>query len=250
MPLAQRQVAPRSADPRPAETRRRIIDTSLRLFAEHGFKGVSVRDISTAAGVNVAAVSYHFGSKRGLYDTIFETVLEEDEGRFTEQMSNLTTLLDRAGDDRALLAAAVEVLAAGLVTRIAAYEHGLWFSVLLARELALPGDLFELLYRRRAEPMLGLLARLVGAVRGLPATSQSARLTANLLHGQVLNLVFARPILWRQMDWEGGYTPERIAVLARALEDLIGRAVGLDPRGGESGHGTTGGLWLEEETPR
>lgn len=250
MPLTQRHAAPRSADPRPAETRRRIIDTSLRLFAEHGFKGVSVRDISTAAGVNVAAISYHFGSKRGLYDTIFETVLQEDEGRFTEQMSTVATLLDRAGSDRALLAAAVEVLAAGLVSRIAAYEHGLWFSVLLARELALPGDLFERLYQCRAEPLLGLLARLVGAVQGLSAASQSVRLTANLLHGQVLNLVFARPILWRQMGWEGGYTPERVAVLARTLADLIARAVGLDPLAPAPGHEAAGGLWPTEEAPR
>jgi TetR/AcrR family transcriptional regulator, regulator of cefoperazone and chloramphenicol sensitivity len=244
MSLAQHTLDPRPADNRTAETRRRIIETSLRLFAEHGFKGVSVRDISAAADVNVAAVSYHFGSKRGLYDTIFQTVLAEDEGRFEEQMSNLTTLLDRAGDDRTLLAAAVEVLAAGLVTRIAAYEHGQWFSVLLARELALPGDLFEMLYRRRAVPMLGLLARLVGAARGLPATSQSVRLTANLVHGQVLNLVFARPILWRQLGWDGGYTPERVAVLARSLADLIGRAVGLDPPGSK------GSLLIEEGASR
>jgi AcrR family transcriptional regulator len=243
MSVAQPRLDPRPAESRTAETRRRIIDTSLRLFAEHGFKGVSVRDISAAAGVNLAAVSYHFGSKQGLYETIFETTLEEDEGSFADQVARLTSLLDRAGGDRSLLAAAGEILAYGLVERIAACEHGQWFSVLLARELALPGELFERLYRRRAEPMLGLLARLVAAARGLPADSPAVCLAANLIHGQVLNLVFARPILWRQMGWEGDYTPERIAVLARALADLISQAVGLDavePRD----------LWPAEEAPQ
>jgi AcrR family transcriptional regulator len=223
MPLATRL-----SDPRPAETRHRIVETSLRLFAEHGFKGVSVRDISTAARVNVAAISYHFGSKQGLYRTIFETVLDEDEGRFDEQMNNLATLLGRAGGDRALLVAAVEILATGMVGRIAAYEHARWFSVLLARELALPGELFELLYHRRVEPMLALLTKLVAAARGVPAASEAARLTANLVHGQIFNLVFSHPILWRQLGWQGGFTPERVERLTRTLSDLICRAVGLD----------------------
>ena len=47
----------RSLDPRTAETRQRLLDESLRLFAEHGFKGVSVRDIAAAAQANVAALT-------------------------------------------------------------------------------------------------------------------------------------------------------------------------------------------------
>jgi AcrR family transcriptional regulator len=43
-----------------------------QLFAEHGFNGVSVRAITAAAGVNLAAVSYYFGSKEGLVAAIYE----------------------------------------------------------------------------------------------------------------------------------------------------------------------------------
>jgi AcrR family transcriptional regulator len=221
MPLAIR-----SPDPRAAETRQRIIETSLRLFAEHGFKGVSVRDISAAAGVNVAAISYHFGSKQGLYHTIFAMVLDEDEGRFTEQMANVATLLGRAGGDRVLLAAAVEILAAGTVGRIANYEHTHWFSVLLARELALPGALFDLIYHRRAEPLLRMMTRVTAAALGLADDDPSARLSANVLYGQVGNVVFARPVLWRQLGWEG-YSPERVDLLVGAITDLICRSLGL-----------------------
>jgi AcrR family transcriptional regulator len=225
----------RPPDLRTAETRQRIIDASLRLFAEHGFKGVSVRDISAAAGVNVAAISYHFGSKQGLYRTIFAMVLDEDEGRFTEQMANVATLLGRAGGDRVLLGAAVEILAAGTVGRIATYEHTHWFSVLLARELALPGELFDLIYRRRAEPLLGLMTRLVAAAWGLAAEDPSARLCANILYGQVGNLVFARPVLWRQLGWDG-YTPERVDLLTRAITDLICRSIGLTAAADDAPH--------------
>jgi AcrR family transcriptional regulator len=219
----------RAPDPRTAATRRRIIDTSLRLFAEHGFRGVSVRDISAAAQVNVAAVNYHFGGKQGLYRTIFETVLDDDEARFAEQLAKVARLLGHPAVDRTQLPAAVEILAGGMVRRISTYENFRWFSVLLARELAFPGELFELLYRRRAAPLLDLLARVVGVAQGLAPEAESVRLTANVLYGQVGHLVFSRPILWRQVDWED-YTPARLDLLTRTVIDLINRAIGLDPQ--------------------
>ncbi len=50
----------------------RILDTAERLFARHGFYGVSVRDITQSAGVDVALVNYHFGSKRELFAAVFQ----------------------------------------------------------------------------------------------------------------------------------------------------------------------------------
>ena len=50
----------------------RILDAAEALFARCGFYGVSVRDITQAAGVDVALVSYHFGAKRALFTAVFE----------------------------------------------------------------------------------------------------------------------------------------------------------------------------------
>ena len=49
-----------------------IIDAAQKLFAEHGFDGTSVRDIAHEAGINVAMISYYFGSKEKLMEAIFE----------------------------------------------------------------------------------------------------------------------------------------------------------------------------------
>jgi AcrR family transcriptional regulator len=54
-------------------TRDRIFLAAERLFAQHGFAEVSVRDITAEAGVNLAAVNYHFGSKDALLYEIFRT---------------------------------------------------------------------------------------------------------------------------------------------------------------------------------
>lgn len=50
----------------------RILDAAEQLFAQRGYHGVSLRDITRAAGVDVALVSYHFGGKRELFTAVFE----------------------------------------------------------------------------------------------------------------------------------------------------------------------------------
>lgn len=49
-----------------------IIETAERLFAAKGFEGTSVRDIAQDAGINVAMISYYFGSKEKLIEAIFD----------------------------------------------------------------------------------------------------------------------------------------------------------------------------------
>lgn len=54
------------------DTKERILDASERMFADAGFADTSMRDITGEAGVNLAAVNYHFGSKEALLDAILE----------------------------------------------------------------------------------------------------------------------------------------------------------------------------------
>ncbi|MBS0360068.1 MAG: TetR family transcriptional regulator [Proteobacteria bacterium] len=54
-----------------AATKAAVFAAAERLFALHGFQNVSVRDITAAAGVNLASVNYHFGSKDALLFEIF-----------------------------------------------------------------------------------------------------------------------------------------------------------------------------------
>lgn len=54
------------------DTKQCILDTAERLFALHGYHHTSLRKITGEAGVNLAAVNYHFGSKKALLEAIFE----------------------------------------------------------------------------------------------------------------------------------------------------------------------------------
>jgi AcrR family transcriptional regulator len=56
-------------------TEQRILDAAEGLFAQHGFAGTSLRMITTQAGVNLAAVNYHFGSKEALLRATLDRIV-------------------------------------------------------------------------------------------------------------------------------------------------------------------------------
>jgi AcrR family transcriptional regulator len=65
-----------------AESRERILHSALRLFAGQGFAKTSTRAIAKAAGVNIAAISYYFGDKAGLYAATFNEPMGGNAGGF------------------------------------------------------------------------------------------------------------------------------------------------------------------------
>jgi len=58
------------------DSRSRILAAATPLFARHGLNGVSVREVASAAGVNLSMISYYFGGKEGLYAEILKGQFE------------------------------------------------------------------------------------------------------------------------------------------------------------------------------
>jgi len=77
------------------DTSTQILDAAEHLFAEHGYRGTSVRAITTLAGANLAAVGYHFGSKAELMAAVARRVIEPINAA---QCAGLDALLARTPD--------------------------------------------------------------------------------------------------------------------------------------------------------
>lgn len=58
------------------ETVNKILNVASNLFADHGFSETSLRTITTEAKVNLAAVNYHFGTKKGLIQAVFSKFMK------------------------------------------------------------------------------------------------------------------------------------------------------------------------------
>ncbi|MBF8224253.1 MULTISPECIES: TetR/AcrR family transcriptional regulator [Halomonadaceae] len=72
-----------------ADTVTRILDTAEVLFAERGFAETSLRNITSKAKVNLAAVNYHFGSKKSLIQAVFARYLDPFTERFHAALDEL-----------------------------------------------------------------------------------------------------------------------------------------------------------------
>jgi len=110
-------------------TKERILGAAEALFARRGFDGASLRQLTSAAGVNLAAVNYHFGSKEKLVEQIFRRRLDALNN------SRLQALASVAGTESATIE---QILAAFIrpALDLSHDESGSLFMRVLARAFA------------------------------------------------------------------------------------------------------------------
>lgn len=82
------------------DTPDRLISAATRLFAQAGFNGASVRDITAAAGANLGAITYHFGSKQDLYRAVLQHAFAPVVERLSSVRSVPLRTTDESGLDR------------------------------------------------------------------------------------------------------------------------------------------------------
>jgi AcrR family transcriptional regulator len=95
-----------------AATKERILDTAEALFMEHGFEATSLRAITATAGVNLAAVNYHFGTKEELFEAVLTRRLDPMNQERVEILDRLEAKAapDPLSCDRILMALFIPAL--------------------------------------------------------------------------------------------------------------------------------------------
>ncbi|HEX4849604.1 MAG TPA: TetR family transcriptional regulator, partial [Puia sp.] len=83
------------------DKRDHIISKAIELFALKGFEGTSIRDLATAADVNVAMINYYFGSKEKLFEVLIERKSVSTRGSL-EEIAKDKTLSSMGKIDRVI----------------------------------------------------------------------------------------------------------------------------------------------------
>ena len=125
-------------DNRLSDTRARILDAAERLFMAHGYDGTSMRQITSEAGVNLAAVNYHFGSKEALIQEVFRRRLNW----LNEERMRALDELEATADGQPLKPSQIVDAFFGTMIRMAEDEErgAVIFLRLLGRTLTEPSD--------------------------------------------------------------------------------------------------------------
>lgn len=123
---------------RTVDTRERILDAGERLFMAHGYEGTSMRQITGEAGVNLAAVNYHFGSKESLMQEVFRRRLDW----LNEERMRVLDALEVEAAGQPVKPSAIVDAFFGTLLRMAGDENrgGMTFLRLLGRTLTEPSE--------------------------------------------------------------------------------------------------------------
>jgi len=131
MTTTSRKTNHRRADAASPHTRERVLDAAEQLFADHGLDGVSIRDITGAADVNLGAINYHFGTKDNLIAAVVERRIAPAS---EERLRALEALEKAAGGKPPSLEAILEALFRPAVEQaMKEAQGGRTFAKLMAR---------------------------------------------------------------------------------------------------------------------
>jgi AcrR family transcriptional regulator len=197
-----------------AETRTRILNAAEQLFAYGGLEGVSLRKIGAEAGVNSAALHYHFGSREALVEAVVLRRMEPIQRRRRELLDAIVS-----HGDEPRIHELLEVLVLPLVELVERRRRaGPAYIRLIARLFSDRKSLaYELAMRHFGEVHHELGAQLARALPDVPP-AMLARRIALCIQAVLTTLSDPRPL---QLAHEAGVPAADVADVARELVDFL-----------------------------
>lgn len=203
----------RRLDARGDATRERLIRAAVDLFGRKGFDGVGAREISATAGVPLAAIPYHFGTKDALYRAALERVRDELATALAPAVQAARAAL-REGP-----AAAREGLAAfqaALLDVMAVNPQSASWAKMLLREHFDPSASYDVVYEDAGRGAVELLSALIGVATGRAPDDEGVLIEAFARMGEVLAFRITQEAINRRLDWKI-FGPEQAERVTSAL---------------------------------
>jgi len=173
-------------------TRQRLLNAAGECFAEHGFHGATVREISQRAKANVAAVNYHFGDKYKLYEAVLLEAINYAEYRFRALRDQAATL----GAAERLHDFVGALLMGGLDP-----DRPEWHCKLLCTEMADSGPALATLYNESIRGRLAMLTQIISELLSPPGDEREVALLAFSVVGQGLFYLRSCRMLPQMVPW-------------------------------------------------
>jgi AcrR family transcriptional regulator len=218
------QAAPADASParesdkdRGAQARAALVQAAIQIFGESSPDNASVREIAARSGQNIAAISYHFGGKQGLYLETMRYVAQLIEARFSGMLQAAEEFLE-TGSLRP--AECLEHLGRLLEHSVANSKDAemVTLSSIIVREQTKVTDAFDLLY----DGILGRLHRLGERLTAAYVTGSPQHpgfsVHYHALLSQALGFRLARATVIRSSGWKDIGRKEEAEIRAVVLK--------------------------------
>lgn len=172
-----------------SDLRERLLEIAEEIFAKRGFAEAGIREITSQAGCNVAAVNYHFGDKKKLYLAVIkERWLPRTRKVKEEFLKNLKSTHQGL---EGVIGALIKAFFENPFSERERWRH----RRLLAQELAQPTEAFDLMLAEGLEPLLEAIGEALKVHLPAGLSERKIRLAVFSLIGQIFYFNFAWPIV-------------------------------------------------------
>ena len=175
----------------------RLLDSAIEQFGRLGLEGASTRALAAAAGAAMSSITYHYGSKEGLYLAAARRIATQIAQRFAAALDE-TPEPDSLDADEA--AEQVVALADALLAMMLSSEAAAW-SRFIVREQMEPTEAFSVLWDEIMGPVSRRLVKLVERAGQGRWKAADARVRAAAMIGQVLVFRVARAAVLKLTGW-------------------------------------------------
>ena len=202
-----------------SDTKEKIIKTALYEFAAQGYDQTATRDILSKAKANVAAISYYFGHKKGLYIEILTRIAQ----RISETFKDLLPLYERAKKENASAKECEELLTRfirGFVELFCSDKQTTAMCMIFVREYVEPSKGFQSFFQEINADYRRIFVDLLMRANNNEISKKEAVLQVVMLFSFIFSLVTRKRIILDAMQWPG-YSPkavdELMSVIVRGL---------------------------------
>ena len=208
----------------PADCRERLLHTAGIFYAERGQDAASTRELTRAAGVNLAAIAYYFGGKDGLQKAVIAHVIEACRERTWDVFERLDEAITQADGNPETLSEATATFADSFLRAALPVNRETWWVTIVTRAMGSLPEHEAPLYESLFHPAHLILQRLVIAATG-EANPDRIGVVTEALAGDFLTFCKNYSVVLRSLGWEdfdGPHLDQIVAVVTSRMQARLG----------------------------
>lgn len=198
-------------------TKKKIMQSAIRLFAQKDFASVGTREIANDAGVNLSLISYYFSSKENLYTTIINYIIDLGLEYLDDVIKVANNLNYMSQEEKIEAYINIYIKYIDFVYSEKISDN---FVLLMIKEQAITGSEFGQIYRKKSMVLYSALAKILASILGKKPTDPKVTFEICKTMGGIISFKFLKRIVFQGLERQQ-YTKSDIELIKEMLYSQI-----------------------------
>ncbi len=198
-------------------TKKKIMQSAIRLFAQKDFASVGTREIANDAGVNLSLISYYFSSKENLYTTIINYIIDLGLEYLDDVIKVANNINYMSQEEKIQAYINIYIKYIDFVYSEKISDN---FVLLMIKEQAITGSEFGQIYRKKSMVLYSALAKILASILNKKPTDPKVTFEICKTMGEIISFKFLKRIVFQGLERQQ-YTKSDIELIKEMLYSQI-----------------------------